>query len=84
MGVAGDGAKAAMDAAGITRATPDPTGGRLIRAADGTPTGVLVDSAEDLVAAKLTAFKERIEGQVKETKNSVGRQAGMNAVGGVR
>ena len=39
---------------------------------------------EDLVAAKLAAFKERIEGQVKETKNSVGRQAGMNAVGGVQ
>lgn len=39
---------------------------------------------EDLVAAKLTVFKERIEGQVKETKNSVGRQAGMNAVGGVQ
>ncbi|YCI04785.1 DUF995 domain-containing protein [Ensifer sp. D2-11] len=39
---------------------------------------------EDLVAAKLAAVKERLEGQVKETKNSVGRQAGMNAVGGVQ
>ena len=45
--------KAAMDAAGITRATPDPAGGRLIRTADGTPTGVLIDSAEDLVASKI-------------------------------
>ncbi|AIM03601.1 DUF995 domain-containing protein [Sinorhizobium meliloti] len=39
---------------------------------------------EDLVAAKLAAVKERLEGQVKETKNSVRRKAGMNAVGGVQ
>lgn len=47
--------KAAMDAAGLTRATPDPPGGRLIRTGDGTPTGVLIDSAEDLVASKIPA-----------------------------
>ncbi|MGN7753462.1 DUF995 domain-containing protein [Sinorhizobium sp. 22678] len=39
---------------------------------------------EDLVAAKLAAFEERIEGQVKQTKISVGRQTGTNAFGGVR
>jgi hypothetical protein len=39
---------------------------------------------ENLVAARLAAVKERLEGQVKETKNGVGRQAGMNAVGGVQ
>ncbi len=39
---------------------------------------------EDLVAAKLAAVKERLERQVKETKNSVRRQAGMNADGGVQ
>jgi hypothetical protein len=41
---------AAMAAAKITRETADPTGGRLERAADGTPTGVFVDNAEELVA----------------------------------
>ena len=41
----------ALQAAGITRATPDPAGGRIERGADGTPSGVLVDKAMDLVDA---------------------------------
>ncbi|WP_248446295.1 DUF995 domain-containing protein [Sinorhizobium meliloti] len=40
--------------------------------------------SEDLVASKLAAVKERLERQVKETKSSVRRKAGMNAVGGVQ
>jgi hypothetical protein len=40
---------AALKAAGITRATKDPPGGRIIRDAAGNPTGILVDSASDLV-----------------------------------
>ena len=40
---------AAMRAAGITRATADPDGGRIIRDADGNPTGVFVDAAMDLI-----------------------------------
>jgi predicted amidohydrolase YtcJ len=40
---------AAMRAAGITAATPDPPGGRIVRDARGEPTGVLVDEAMDLV-----------------------------------
>jgi len=40
---------AAMQAARVTRDTPDPSGGRLERAADGTPTGVFVDNAEAIV-----------------------------------
>ncbi len=39
----------ALARAGITRATPDPTGGRILRDATGEPTGVLVDNAADLV-----------------------------------
>jgi predicted amidohydrolase YtcJ len=58
--------KAAMDAAGITRATADPPGGRLIRDADGTPTGVLVDSADDLVANKIPPVSgEQLEEQIR-------------------
>jgi hypothetical protein len=40
---------AALRAAGITRETPDPPGGRIVRGADGSPSGVLVDTAMDLV-----------------------------------
>lgn len=38
----------ALQAAGITRDTPDPIGGRIEHDADGNPSGVLVDNAMDL------------------------------------
>src|SRR4029079_7796527 len=40
---------AAMRAARITAATPDPSGGRIMRDAAGNPTGVFVDNAMELV-----------------------------------
>jgi predicted amidohydrolase YtcJ len=40
----------ALAIAGITAATPDPDGGRLLRDAAGEPTGVLIDTAQRLVA----------------------------------
>jgi predicted amidohydrolase YtcJ len=40
---------AALRAAGITRATPDPQGGRIEHDASGNPSGVLVDNAMNLV-----------------------------------
>ena len=39
----------ALAAAGITAATKDPPGGRIVRNADGSPTGVLVDAAVGLL-----------------------------------
>ena len=41
---------AALRAAGIDSSTKDPEGGRILRRSDGTPSGVLVDNAMDLVA----------------------------------
>ena len=40
---------AALKAANITSATPDPTGGKIERDADGNPTGLLIDAAAELV-----------------------------------
>lgn len=40
----------ALEQAGLTRATADPPGGRILRDAQGDPTGVLVDRAMNLVA----------------------------------
>ncbi|WP_448581949.1 amidohydrolase [Thermaurantiacus sp.] len=40
---------AVLKAAGITRATRDPPGGRILRDSAGNPTGILVDAAMDLV-----------------------------------
>jgi predicted amidohydrolase YtcJ len=39
----------ALALAGITASTPDPAGGRIVRNADGSPTGVFVDNAQGLI-----------------------------------
>ena len=39
----------ALQRAGITRDTPDPVGGEIVRDADGEPTGILRESAQDLL-----------------------------------
>src|SRR5579884_2407274 len=39
----------ALKLAGITAKTPDPAGGQIVRDAQGNPTGVLRDAAQDLV-----------------------------------
>lgn len=40
---------AALTASGVSSATSDPAGGRILRTADGAPSGVLVDTATDLL-----------------------------------
>jgi len=45
----------ALAEAGITKATKDPAGGKILRDKKGEPTGVLVDNAMDLVDRKLPA-----------------------------
>jgi predicted amidohydrolase YtcJ len=54
-GHAGIANTAAMRAAGITAATPDPEGGRLLRDAAGNPTGVFIDGAMHLIDSKVPA-----------------------------
>jgi predicted amidohydrolase YtcJ len=46
---------AALRAAGVTAATADPEGGRIIRDANGNPTGTFIDAATDLVDAHVPA-----------------------------
>jgi predicted amidohydrolase YtcJ len=52
-GHAGLANRQAMAAAGLTTATTDPPGGRIMRAADGQPSGVLIDGAQALVTLKI-------------------------------
>ncbi|MEJ2722334.1 MAG: amidohydrolase, partial [bacterium] len=54
--------KTALDRCGITADTPEPFGGRILRAADGTPTGVLVDEAMSLVTDHMPdpSFEDRV------------------------
>src|SRR5262245_36954022 len=44
---------AALAAAGIERGTKDPEGGRIVRDASGRATGLLIENAEDAVAAAM-------------------------------
>jgi len=46
----------ALEAAGITRDTPDPPGGRIVRDAEGSPTGLLLETAQDLVKRVLPPY----------------------------
>lgn len=41
----------ALERAGITAETPDPPGGRIVRDAEGRPTGLLLEEAQKLVTA---------------------------------
>ena len=52
-GHAGWANSAAIKLAGIDKTTPDPTGGRIERDAEGHPSGVFVDGAMDLIASKV-------------------------------
>lgn len=53
MGVANS---AALKLAGVTRDTPDPPGGRVVRGEDGEPTGLLLETAQDLVKRVLPPY----------------------------
>ena len=45
----------ALQLAGISRDSPDPTGGKIVRDARGEPSGILIDSAMDLVTRVVPA-----------------------------
>lgn len=52
-GHAGWANRKALEIAGVTAATKDPPGGKIIRDAKGEPTGVLIDRAQGLVTSKI-------------------------------
>ena len=55
----------ALKFAGITRETPDPHGGTILRFPDGTPTGVLIEAPAHSPVTKLvppTTFEQMVEG----------------------
>lgn len=45
----------AMKRAGISKATPDPDGGQILRDRDGNPTGIFIDNAMNLLNAHVPA-----------------------------
>ena len=58
---------AALQASGVTRDTPDPTGGIVVKDAGGEPTGLLVDTAQRLVQrAEPLPSEERFDEAVRD------------------
>jgi len=70
----------ALRQAGITKATPDPAGGKIVRGASGEPTGVLIDNAEGLVLAKQPAPSPEVRAHRLRAAAAVAIAAGLTAV----
>ncbi len=71
----------ALQLAGITRDTPDPPGGTIVRDAAGEPTGVLKDAAMGRV---YRAIPEPSEDQIAEAVRAAMRYAAENGVTSVQ
>ncbi|WP_338702741.1 amidohydrolase [Streptomyces sp. Q6] len=75
---------AALRRAGIDAGTPDPSDGRIERAADGSPTGMLQEGAANLVGRLLprSTREERIAGllRAQELMHSLGITAWQDAL----
>ena len=80
-GHAGWANSAAIKAAGITAATPDPAGGRIERDAAGNPTGVFVDAAKDMMAKAVPAPTPAQSARRLETALAALAAVGVTGVG---
>jgi hypothetical protein len=67
----------ALELAGITAGTPDPPGGRVVRDEGGEPTGLLLETAQDLVKRVLPAYTLQ---ETKAALAAAGRQMAAEGV----
>ena len=81
MGHYGVANSAAMKLAGITRDTPDPPGGIIDRSADGTPTGVLKETAMKLVVQHIPPTNS---GQMREAIRMMAREFNRECMTGAK
>jgi predicted amidohydrolase YtcJ len=56
----------ALELAGVTRATPDPAGGEIVKDASGEPTGLLREEASGLVSRPMYAAQSRMSAADRE------------------
>lgn len=70
---------AAMRLAGLTRTTKNPDGGKILKDAQGNPTGVLIDRAQGIVGAKVPEFTR--EEMRSALKDAVARMHSFGLVG---
>ncbi len=70
----------ALQKAGITKTTPDPPGGKIVRGASGEATGVLIDNAEGLVFDKEPVASAEVRERRLRAAAAVAIAAGLTAV----
>jgi predicted amidohydrolase YtcJ len=70
----------ALKSANLTRETPDPPGGVIVRDATGEPTGVLKDAAIDLVARVIPRPSEAEMEEALKTALAEARRVGVTSV----
>ncbi|MEU1802366.1 amidohydrolase [Streptomyces sp. NPDC019937] len=82
--------RAALTAAGFTKATPDPKGGQIVRGRDGEPTGLLLAAPSALILYSTLAKAPTPHGEDKKTStrhflrelNRFGLTSAIDAAGG--
>ncbi|MET9700390.1 amidohydrolase [Streptomyces sp. NPDC006529] len=82
--------RAAVQAAGFTRETPDPRGGQIVRGRDGEPTGVLLAAPSALILYSTLAKAPALDEAYKRTStrhflrelNRFGLTSAVDAAGG--
>ncbi|MFE8945016.1 amidohydrolase [Streptomyces sp. NPDC007856] len=82
--------RAALKAAGYTKATPDPKGGQLVRGRDGEPTGMLLAAPSALILYSTLAAAPTLQGEDLKTStrhflrelNRFGLTSAIDAAGG--
>jgi len=67
----------ALERAGITRETPDPPGGRIVRDEGGEPTGVLLETAQELIKRVLPPYTLE---EVKAALAAAGRRMAAEGI----
>ncbi|MFT4115220.1 amidohydrolase [Bradyrhizobium sp.] len=70
---------AAMRLAGIDRSTPDPDNGTIVRAADGTPTGLLLEAACGLIDSTVPPYT--LNDQMAAARHAVAKYNGFGVTG---
>jgi predicted amidohydrolase YtcJ len=71
----------ALERAGITRETPDPPGGRIVRDEGGEPTGVLLETAQELIKRVLPPYTLE---EVKAALAAAGRRMAAEGITAVQ
>ncbi|MFL5736769.1 MAG: amidohydrolase [Actinomycetota bacterium] len=61
----------ALELAGVDARTPDPPGGRIERDADGEPTGLLLENAEELVLRHVVHGRDAVERAIRRVSDDL-------------